>query len=786
MNNVVAARFGAEAKVAPSTDVRSALTKFVHLDTSYAVDKAQRWVHSEASVAYAFTDRNATYLVERGNTISTGGRKTACSLDFSGCSQAQIDLVEFDGDATRDCAVVVLLCRADGTVVAQDRMALASGARIIASLTPSVTKACFAVRLAGSGRFGAAHLRLTTLSGGGGARNLVKTDIALRPLQPHKDQTFWLWETPPEMSRTLARVLFESQGAAIREMRDDVRRRSSSSSQLDSSLSGSSLADAEFDLPTSLRRDPKALARRAYEANQIGRFETALAQLMIEADQQATQSLALEEFAHLIENESRNNATVANWLAYAAAPSPRKARKLSLKMFKSGNISSAERLLRLADQSDLPTLGSELRLASKLARTPPAVPRRATATVRGTEIAYVASSAPPFITSGYTVRTHQLLHGLTLAHIPVRCYLRPGFPWDRPEGMKAGSDIPEQSEIEQVPYVYSQTSGDREVAIDEAADALERRFRSRPPRIVQAASNYRNALPALIAARRIGVPFIYEVRGLWELSAASTRPGWESTERFALESSLEMLVAREADHVLAITQVLADQLVEGGVRSDTISVLPNAVDTDLFTPREKDRALFDAHGLADAQLTLVYAGSLTAYEGLDDLIGAIGLLRGRGVRVRYLIVGDGYLRGDLERQVEAAGLQDVVTFIGRVRPDQVSAYWSLADVVPLPRKAFKVCKIISPLKPFEAMAMGRPVVLSDLPVNHEIVRDGVTGRMCRPEDPGHLSGVLGELARDPTARQRLGDAGRKWVVEHRTWAANVERLSQLYGRLGAR
>ncbi|MFP3361273.1 glycosyltransferase, partial [Planococcus sp. SIMBA_143] len=81
-------------------------------------------------------------------------------------------------------------------------------------------------------------------------------------------------------------------------------------------------------------------------------------------------------------------------------------------------------------------------------------------------------------------------------------------------------------------------------------DAYVREAMIEKPEFILAASNYLSALPALIAARRLGVPFVYEMRGFWEVSAASVRPGWEQSDQYRLDRRYEDLVAREADRVV--------------------------------------------------------------------------------------------------------------------------------------------------------------------------------------------------------------------------------------------
>jgi glycosyltransferase involved in cell wall biosynthesis len=235
--------------------------------------------------------------------------------------------------------------------------------------------------------------------------------------------------------------------------------------------------------------------------------------------------------------------------------------------------------------------------------------------------------------------------------------------------------------------------------------------------------------------------------------------------------------------VFAITAGIAEELVRRGIDPGKISLLPNGVEAEAFSPMEKDAALRSRYGLEPSDFVLVYCGSLTLYEGLDDLIEAVVLLCEGGIAARLLIVGDGPARLELESLAERRRLADAVSFVGSVDPADVRPYWSLADAVALPRKPLKVCEIVSPLKPFEAMAMGKPVVLSDLPVLAEIVKDGETGRLCEPASPQHLASILEELARDPALRARLGAAGREWVLAHRTWGANVSGVEATFAAL---
>ena len=497
---------------------------------------------------------------------------------------------------------------------------------------------------------------------------------------------------------------------------------------------------------------------------------------------------ALGHLGDAVRDAGRADAEMLAWLAFLQNPSPSIANTAAGRLFGAGDLTRLQPFLALGrNEASSPFIG-EVRLSSKLWREGIEIPPRRAGSppASGVDVAYIANMTLPFYVSGYTTRTHQLLKSLTAAGVTCRCFTRPNFPWDRPEMLPPGGVEEQPYSLDGVTYAHTRAPAmtpDPEGHIERISKALENRCREVGARIIHAASNQRNALPALIAARRLGLPFIYEVRGLWELSASARMPGWELTERFALERRLEVLVATEADHVLAITQGTADELIAGGVPAERITLLPNAVDPAEFAPMARDKALATALGISPDDFVMVYCGTLTIYEGLDDLIAAVGLLRERGVPAKLIIAGMGPMQAGLERQTEELGLTGAVQFLGRIEPSEVRRHLSLADVVALPRKPFPICEIVSPLKPFEAMAMGKPVVLSNLAALREIVAHGERGLLCQPADPADLAATLHRLAEDSALRRKLGDAGREWVLASRTWAANAEVLQGIYSRL---
>ena len=115
--------------------------------------------------------------------------------------------------------------------------------------------------------------------------------------------------------------------------------------------------------------------------------------------------------------------------------------------------------------------------------------------------------------------------------------------------------------------------------------------------------------------------------------------------------------------------------------------------------------------------------------------------------------------------------------------DEVNKYYSLIDIAPLPRKGLRVCELVSPLKPFEAMASGKVLVTSSVKALAEIVEDGETGLVFEKDNPKDLANKLESIILDKSLRDTIGKNARKWVVENHSWDLVSKKVIQVYEKL---
>lgn len=299
------------------------------------------------------------------------------------------------------------------------------------------------------------------------------------------------------------------------------------------------------------------------------------------------------------------------------------------------------------------------------------------------------------------------------------------------------------------------------------------------PQIIQAHSPCLNGLAAAAVARRIGVPFVYELRASWEDAAVSHGTTTEGSVRYRLSRALETRVARTADAVTTICEGLRQDLLARGVAADRVTVIPNAVDAEHFNAAVAPDPALKARFCRPGGRLLGFLGSFYAYEGLDLLVRALPQLLAGRPDLHVLLVGGGPEEGRLRDLVQQLGVEAAVTFLGRVPQKDIPAYYAITDLLVYPRRRGRLTELVTPLKPLEAMAQHRIVAASDVGGHRELISHGQTGFLFAPDDPGALCAtVQAALAR--TDLDEMRRRARRYVEESRTWARSVAGYVPVY------
>jgi glycosyltransferase involved in cell wall biosynthesis len=311
------------------------------------------------------------------------------------------------------------------------------------------------------------------------------------------------------------------------------------------------------------------------------------------------------------------------------------------------------------------------------------------------------------------------------------------------------------------------------------AAQLKRRFENHAPDFIyERASLYSTA--GVLLARELERPLIVELNSPLSVEQATYR----ATGLGDLAARAESWALERADAVLAVSTPLRDYAISLGAEPDRVHVLPNGVDPELFKPGEPDLEVRKRWGLDDDPV-LGFVGGLRPWHGVEVLPALLDRLVSRYPGLRLVIVGDGPLRGELEHELRERRLARSAVLTGSLPHEEVAALIHQFDVALAPYSRPDHDFYFSPLKLFEYMACGVPVVAAALGQIEEVVRDGETGLLYPPGQQDALLAACERLLSDPDLRQRLGRMAAKEIHNHYTWDRNSERVIELARHLMA-
>ena len=329
-------------------------------------------------------------------------------------------------------------------------------------------------------------------------------------------------------------------------------------------------------------------------------------------------------------------------------------------------------------------------------------------------VAYVVSHGQSYANNGYAIRTQGIAKALNQHGLETLCFVRPNRPWE----LDPTANIAPEVKVEGVRYIHSrwpssQTPNSEQAHLQASVDTLVELFRVFRPAAVLAASNWQVGLPAWIAAKRLGLPFYYEVRGFWELSRAAKEPSYTNSPAYHQATERDTFVAKQAQTVFTLNPPMQTELVKRGVKATNITLVPNGVsqrpEIKPASPELKKRL-----GIQEGEKVVGYVGSMNAYEGLDVLLAACAELVEKGEKLKLLLVGDDQLMTEVTANSKTFTKQPWLIQVGRVPHTQVADYYSLIDAVVIPRKKMPVCELVPPMKAAEALAYGKRLVVSDV------------------------------------------------------------------------
>jgi glycosyltransferase involved in cell wall biosynthesis len=277
-------------------------------------------------------------------------------------------------------------------------------------------------------------------------------------------------------------------------------------------------------------------------------------------------------------------------------------------------------------------------------------------------------------------------------------------------------------------------------------------------------------------ARHFDVPLLLEVNAPLVLEQQRVR----GLSLPTVARAAERLIFTRADHVLVVSEWLREYVIAQGVGAGRVSVVPNAADPELFSPRHAGADLRRTLGWSD-RFVVGFVGSMKRWHGVSTLVEALQRLGGAGGPFRLLLVGAGPEWPDLQAAIARSGIGAAVHATGAVAHERVPALIEAMDVVVAPY-APGADSYFSPVKLFEYMAMARPVVAARIGQTADVIEHGRSGWLYEPGDVTQLADAIRTLSGDASLRERLASAARQRVLVNYTWQHNARRVTELAER----
>lgn len=206
------------------------------------------------------------------------------------------------------------------------------------------------------------------------------------------------------------------------------------------------------------------------------------------------------------------------------------------------------------------------------------------------------------------------------------------------------------------------------------------------------------------------------------------------------------------------------------------------MDIEQFSVVPYDKTLSEEMNMRNKKV-IGFIGSFYHYEGIDILIEAFSEMLRKNKDIILMLVGDGPEYAIVREKARNKRLNGRVIFTGKVPHNDIKKYYSVMDVLVYPRRSMRLTELVTPLKPLEAMALGKIVAGSDVGGIRELIKDGKNGVLFKPDSAESLSAKILELLSDSEKMQTLSRGAVDYIRRERSWDKIVRQYIPVYKRL---
>lgn len=304
--------------------------------------------------------------------------------------------------------------------------------------------------------------------------------------------------------------------------------------------------------------------------------------------------------------------------------------------------------------------------------------------------------------------------------------------------------------------------------------------------IIHGHSHHKAAKYGLSVARKKKIPFIYEVRGFIEENFLA------KIKHHSLDHNLikqlynnskrkETDLMKSADRIITLSAPMKKEIVLRGIPKKKINIIPNGTDTELLHPIKTDEKLLKKFNLREKKI-IGFIGRLTWYEGINVLLKSVPTILKENKNIKILLIGKiekSYLKYLVDIIIKLR-IGEYVQILGPIPHDKIQHYYSIIDIIVLPRLNIKVSRLVTPLKHLEAMAFKTLVIASDYPAFRFTITEKKNGDFFKPEDSNDLAKKICYYLKNPEEKRKIEEYARSFVENQYHWEKLVLNYKTIY------
>ena len=295
---------------------------------------------------------------------------------------------------------------------------------------------------------------------------------------------------------------------------------------------------------------------------------------------------------------------------------------------------------------------------------------------------------------------------------------------------------------------------------------------------------------SLEVAKKLKIPYIYEVRGFIEenmlVAVKDLKRKDPKLINFIYNNIInqETDVLRKANLIVTLSEPMKEILIRRKIEKEKIEIVPNCIDTDLISPSIINSGLKEELKINE-DIVLGFFGKLSWYEGIEILIKALPQILEKDLTIKLIIIGnvvEEYFQY-LNRLINELNVAEKVLFLKSLPHEELIKFYSIVDMIILPRLDRAVCRLVTPMKPLEAMWFKKLVIASNLPALKYTIIDGKTGVLFDPENSEALASKILHFHQQVKEKEKIENYAREYVEKNFAWKNTIPKYKEFYLKL---